>query len=199
MTMTSTINISEVYTQFSKQVFSYLNWKLGNLHDAEEVTNDVFIKIMRLQDNPETAFNDELSAFPTWMFNITKSVLIDFTRTNHQDRFTAVSDFNDREGTPFFQFKGTDNAQKQMERNEVKARIDQAIANLKPAYRQIAELRFEKEMKYEEIAVELNLPEGTVKGMVNRCKKMLTKELADLYKVRKSKKGNVQTEDEDED
>lgn len=180
--MTEVLNLTEVYTEFSKQVFGFLNWKLGNQHDAEEVTNDVFIKIMRLQENPETAFKEELSAFPTWLFNITKSVLIDFTRTNHQDKFMAVSDISDRDGVPFFQFKAIDNAQKTMERNEVKQRIDQAIANLKPNYRKIAELRFEKELKYEEIALELDLPEGTVKGMVNRCKKMLTKELADLRK-----------------
>ena len=199
-TKTETLDITKIYNQFSKQVFGFLNWKLGNLHDAEEATNDVFIKITRLQENPETQYKGHLSAIPTYIRTVTNSVLIDFTRTDHQKRFTAVSDFSDREGTGFsFQFKGTDNAQKQMERNEVKARIDDAIANLKPAYRKIAELRFEKEMKYEEIALELGLPEGTVKGMVNRCKKMLTKELADLYKVRKSKKGNVQTEDEDED
>lgn len=180
--LTQTINISEIYTDYSKMVFSYLNWKLGDIHDAEEVTNDVFIKIMRLQENPETRFDAEQSAFPTWLHNITKSVLIDFTRTNHQDKYKAVSDFSDKDGNPFFQFKSPENAQKQMERQEVRERINIAIANLKPNYRKIAELRFEKELKYEEIALELDLPEGTVKGMVNRCKKMLKAELDDLRK-----------------
>ena len=188
--MSTAINISEIYTEYSKMVFGYLNWKLGDIHDAEEVTNDVFIKIMRLQENPETSFNDNLSAFPTWLHNITKSVLIDFTRTNHQDKYKAVSDFSDADGNPFFQFKSPDDAQKQMERKELRDRINTAIANLKPNYRKIAELRFEKELKYEEIALELDLPEGTVKGMVNRCKKMLKKELDDLRKPRKT---NVQT------
>lgn len=185
--MTEVLNITKIYTDYSKEVFGFLNWKLGNQHDAEEVTNDVFLKIARLQENPETKFDADLSAIPTYIYTVTKSVLIDFTRTNHQDKFMAVSDFSDRDGIPFFQFKAIDNAHKLMERNEVKERIDKAIANLKPNYRKVAELRFEKELKYEEIALELDLPEGTVKGMVNRCKKMLKAELNDLYKVRKSK------------
>lgn len=191
----TTINIDQVYREYSAQIFGYINYALGNHHDAEEVTNDVFLKIARLQNKPETQFNDELSAFPTYLRTVTGSVLKDFIRTNHQDKYKAVSDFADADGNPFFEFTSPEKADKLMERKEVRARIEKAINNLKPHYREIARLRFAEELKYEEIALELNKSVGTVKGMVNRCREMLKTELNDLYKVQKTRKSsNVQEE-----
>ena len=183
----TTIDIDKVYKQYSAQVFGFLNYALGNHHDAEEATNDVFLKIARLQENPETRFNKNLSAFPSYLHTVTDSVMKDAIRTNHQKHYKAVSDFADADGKSFFEFLSSEKADKLMERKEVRARIEKAINGLKPNYNEVARLHFVEELKYREIAVELNMKEGTVKGMVSRCREMLKTELKDIYIVQKKK------------
>jgi RNA polymerase sigma-70 factor (ECF subfamily) len=49
------------------------------------------------------------------------------------------------------------------------------MASLPEKYRQMAEMRFEREMSYEEIARQMNLPIGTVKTQIHRARERLCK------------------------
>jgi len=174
------MTIEFIFSEYQTQVFNYVNWKLGNQHDAEDVTQAVFIKVNRLLKT----FNADLSAFPTWLRNITNSVLIDFIRTNHSEKYKAVSDFVNSEGNNNFQFANPEKADQIMENTELSERLDGAFYNLNPEYRRIATMYFVHEYKYEEIAEILKIKLGTVKGMISRSREMLKNELKDLHKVK---------------
>ena len=58
------------------------------------------------------------------------------------------------------------------------------VDRLKPHYKLLVEMRYFKEMSYEEIAVELNLPLGTVKAQLFRARDF-------LYQVLKDHSGNL--------
>ena len=47
------------------------------------------------------------------------------------------------------------------------------VEKLKPRYRKLIELRYFKELSYEEISVELDLPLGTIKAQLFRAKELL--------------------------
>ena len=51
--------------------------------------------------------------------------------------------------------------------------IERCMANLPEKYRQMAEMRFAREMSYEEIASQLGLPIGTVKTQIHRARERL--------------------------
>ena len=72
-----------------------------------------------------------------------------------------------------------------MESNELNIGINNAFANLKPKYKRIAELYFLEDKQYNEIAEICNVPMGTVKGMISRCREMLQSELNNVRTMSK--------------
>lgn len=70
-------NQQELYEQYRPKVFSYFYYKLNNFHEAEDLTEDVFLKIFKKLDS----FDDSKSSISTWIFNVSKNTLIDYYRT----------------------------------------------------------------------------------------------------------------------
>jgi len=133
-----------------------------------------------------TQFDAEKSALPSWVRTVTNSVVLDYFKTNHQDKYKAVSDFVAQDGSEIFQFNGVAKSpDKLMENDELKERLLKAFRGLKPKYRKIATLYFIREYEYTEISEMLNVPMGTVKGMISRARVKLQKELDGLYILKK--------------
>jgi RNA polymerase sigma-70 factor (ECF subfamily) len=153
-----------------------------NYQDAQDVTQNVFKKIVSLNLKDSTRFNDDDSALGTWIRMIVVHVTLDFFKTNHQDRFKYVSDFVNDDGTDAFQFDAptAKTPEKIMINNELKTKLDEAFYNLKPEYRKIASMFFIHQYDYRDIADMLDIPIGTVKGMLSRARKVLQKDLKGL-------------------
>lgn len=178
--------VEPIYREFYQQVFNYVKSVVKNHHEAEDVVVDVFAKIMNLYGKPETRFNEEKSALGSWVRTVTNSVVLDYFKTNHQDRYKAVSTFVDGDGQATFQFHGFfDSPQIIMENDELKAKLLKAFRGLKPKYRKIATMYFIKEYEYTEISEMLDVPMGTVKGMISRARTMLQEELDGMYVTKK--------------
>jgi RNA polymerase sigma-70 factor (ECF subfamily) len=173
------MTIEEIYSKYNTQVFNAVRQMVGNYHDAEDVTQMIFTKVNRLLPT----FDDSKSAFTTWLHTITKTVVLDFFRTNHQDRYTAVSDFQTKDGNDVFEFNAPERANHRVESQEIRAEILKAINGLKPNYQKVAILFFQWEYSYEEISKILNLPLGSVKGMISRCRTILQEQLSDVYRM----------------
>jgi RNA polymerase sigma-70 factor (ECF subfamily) len=166
-------NFNEIYAKNYGIIFNYVNMKLHSIHDAEEVTNDVF---MKANENFEK-FDAKQSKFETWLYNIAKNTVIDFVRTNHQNKYIKVSDFVNESGEVSFQFPAECKADDLIENKELKSKIDFAMNNLKPKYKRIAELYFLQDKPYKEIADLCEIPLNTVKVMINRVRTMLQSDL----------------------
>jgi RNA polymerase sigma-70 factor, ECF subfamily len=181
-----TMNFNEIYKAERSNVINYINWKLNNMADAEEVANDVFVKVNKHLNS----FDASKSTFSSWLRTITNRCIIDFYRTDHTDHYSNVSDFvNSETGDETFQFVSSQNSEADfnLENSELSAKLLKSFRTLKPKYRKIALLYFVREKQYEEIAEICNVPMGTVKGMISRCREMLQAELKGLYNVRKPK------------
>jgi RNA polymerase sigma factor (sigma-70 family) len=74
---------------------------------------------------------------------------------------------------------------------EIKGKINNAIDKLDVKYRRVAILYFLWEYEYSEIAIILNVPMGTVKGMLSRSRAKLQDSLKDTYTLRKPQVANV--------
>ena len=189
------MDIQKVYIDNRQMVFNHVLSIVKDYHDSEEVCNDVFLKMIRLNKNPLTAFDADKSALRTWIRTITNSVILDYFRTNHQDHYKAVSNFvsddNDskEQNKIYFQFvapKST-NADKMVLTEELQAKIVKAFHDLKPKYRRVATLYFIHGHEYGEIAEMLNIPMGSVKGMLFRSRAKLQDSLKGSYVLRKVK------------
>ena len=67
-----------VYLDYRDKVRRYISGKVRNIHDIEDLTSDVFVKVY---ENLEK-FDGEKGSVSTWVYTITRNTVIDFYRTN---------------------------------------------------------------------------------------------------------------------
>jgi RNA polymerase sigma-70 factor (ECF subfamily) len=71
------IDEENLYREFYPKVLQYLTNRMGNIHDAEDMAQTVFLKVYSKLDT----FDAEKSSLSTWIFNITRNTLIDHQRS----------------------------------------------------------------------------------------------------------------------
>jgi RNA polymerase sigma-70 factor (ECF subfamily) len=186
------MDMQKVYIENRQSVFNHVMFIVKNHHDSEEVTNDVFLKMIRMNEKPQTAFNADKSALTTWIRTITHSVILDYFRTNHQSHYKAVSDLiSDGQGEKdenkvYYQFVAPKSTQSDelVLTSEIKGKVDAAINKLDMKNYKVAILYFLWEYEYHEIAAILNVPMGTVKGMIYRIRAILQGSLKEVYSAK---------------
>lgn len=174
------ISFDVIYKKYYKQVYYYIMDKVNfKAHIAEELTNDVFLKAKRHLEN----YDDQRAKLNTWLIFIAKNLVIDNSRTCHDDKYINVSNFVDAEtGRETFQI--ADNSQIDLiENKQVTEKINFAMSNLKPKYKAIAELYFIQEKTYNEISEILSIPLGSVKGSISRARAMLQTQLREVREM----------------
>jgi RNA polymerase sigma factor (sigma-70 family) len=176
METTKALNFNEVYAKYYNKVLQHVNYKTSNSIHAEDITAEVFIKANKHFDN----YNPEF-AMSTWLITIANRLIIDYFRKYGREEANTmkVDSFVDSEGKEFIEFEG-DNGNEVSDNRELREAILKAFATLKPKYRRIANLFFMQEMEYKEIAEICNVPMGTVKGMISRCREMLQAQLQNV-------------------
>jgi len=137
--------------------------------DAEDITQDVFIKVYRNL----SSFDATKGSFQTWITTLTRNMLVDNYRRTKLDRATDSIDatLSAEDDGPTMADRLADTRQNQEERFaglELKATIQQALKKLSPELREAVILRDLEDMDYKEIAIILKIPEGTVKSRISR-------------------------------
>lgn len=167
-------DINTIYAKYYKQVYFFILGRVGNrAHIAEELTNDVFMKCREHLEK----YDVYLAKLNTWLFTIAKNTVIDHFRTAHADKYVSVDNFVDAEtGRETFQI-ADNNETDNVENDELSQAIEKAMSSLKPKYRKVAELFFMEQKQYAEISEILDIPMGSVKGMISRVRAMLQEQL----------------------
>ncbi len=125
---------------------------------CDDIVQEAFIKAYLNLDRYNPDYN-----FGGWIVKIARNLLIDYTRRveNRAKESTEEIDIASREPNPEERFM----------RSEDSSRITRALDRLPDGYRQIIELRFRRDMSYEQISVELGMPMGTVKTQIFRARR----------------------------
>lgn len=141
----------------------------GSPTDAEDLTQDVFLKVYRNLHG----FDPAKGAFTTWMTTLTRNLLVDHFRRTRQDRSTDSLDapvHDDSDGVTMAD-RLADPRPGQVQRVaqlELQVRVQHALKQLSPELREAVILRDLQDLDYKEIAVVLRVPEGTVKSRISR-------------------------------
>jgi RNA polymerase sigma-70 factor (ECF subfamily) len=141
----------------------------GSVGDAEDLTQDVFLKVYR---NLKT-FDVERGSFPTWLTTLTRNLLVDHFRRTRAEQTTHSLDagWEDADGLSSPAEKVAtqqlDPLQNCMDR-ELQALVQQALVRVSPELREAVILRDLKDLDYRDIAEVLRIPEGTVKSRISR-------------------------------
>lgn len=141
----------------------------GSGTDAEDLTQDVFLKVYKNL----SSFDTSKGSFQTWITTLTRNLLVDHFRRTRLDRATDSMDasLDGESDGPTMADQLADSRPSQehhMAGMELKVRIQAALAQLSPELREAVILRDLEDMDYKEIAQVLHIPEGTVKSRISR-------------------------------
>jgi RNA polymerase sigma-70 factor (ECF subfamily) len=156
-----------LYDNYSKSLFGVIYNLIRNTEEAEDVLQEVFVKIWKNIDS----YNESKGRLYTWMLNIARNTSIDKLRSKN---------FNNSQKN-----LSTDNFVHILEDNsKTTNRIDaigikEFIMKLKPKCIQIIDLLFFKGYTQQEALDELEMPLGTVKTNNRNCMNELRKMLHD--------------------
>ena len=149
----------------------------GRAEDAQDLTQDVFIKAYRNLDR----YDAQKSALGTWLAAIARHALVDHFRRGQSDRRTDSLDGGDADDDAA---AGPDPVDARpspfdaLARKESQALVQRALAQLRPEFREVVILRDLQDRDYAEIAEIVGVAEGTVKSRLSRGRAELARVLA---------------------
>src|SRR5277367_3976541 len=141
----------------------------GSATDAEDLTQDVFLKLYRNL----SSFDTHKGSFQTWITTLARNLLVDHFRRTRLERASDSLDatFEGEEDGPTMGDRLADPRPSQEHHVaglELKVRVQNALKQLSPELREAVILRDLEDMDYKEIAQVLRIPEGTVKSRISR-------------------------------
>jgi len=170
--------IAEIYKKHYNQLFYFVLPRVGGKTEvAEELANDTFIKAEKHLNN----YDVHVSKINTWLHHIAKNLIIDYHRTAHADRYVNMNNYTDDNGKSMFEQSSSKYADDMVNQKEKQAEIAKAFRTLSPKYRKIATMFFLREQSHAEIAEALQIPVGSVKGMINRSRAVLQEQLQNVH------------------
>jgi RNA polymerase sigma-70 factor, ECF subfamily len=157
----------DIVTQHSARVYRLAYRLTGNPHDAEDLTQEVFVRVFRSLSSytPGT--------FEGWLHRITTNLFLDQARRKAKIRFDALAD--DAETRLPSKALSPD---VQVLDGLFDEDVESALAALPPDFRAAVVLCDIEGLSYEEIADVLGLKLGTVRSRIHRGRTMLRKALA---------------------
>ncbi len=170
----------QLVNRYRSRVFAMIYNMVHNEQDAWDLAQDSFVKAWKSIKR----FRGQ-SSFYTWLYRIVMNVTIDHARKKQIKG--AGTEFNDEvklgEIDPAARTapRSEPLPHRQMERSEIRARIDAAIAQLTPEHRAVILMKETEDMQYHEIAEALGCSIGTVMSRLFYARKRLQNLLRDVY------------------
>ena len=181
----------QIVRQNWRKVFNVAYKFVGKHDEAEDLTQDIFLKIFRALGTFDRRAN-----FQTWIISISRNLCIDHYRSVRKERQTIARDVDSSDLQPATSERGPYQV---AEHQDLRAQLRQALETLPVTLRTAVVLRDLQELSYQEIADRLGLPEGTVKSRINRGRIELAHQLKRLQEnqpVKPRKRGPGRKADE---
>src|SRR5699024_6837631 len=159
----------QIVNEQSDRVFRLAYRLTGNIHDAEDLTQDVFVKVFR------ALANFEPSNVEGWLHRTTTNEFLDQVRRKQRIKMVALPETSDRRLADKAHERRPERA---IEHRNLVDDVQEALARLSPQMRAAVVLRDMEGLSYEEIAATLNISSGTVRSRIHRARAALRKELA---------------------
>lgn len=158
-----------IVQQYRRKVFNVAYKFVGRHEEAEDLTQDIFIKIFK-----SLGTFDRRANFQTWLISVSRNLCIDHYRSVRQERQTIDYQIDPNELAPVSRDPGPIAAIEQQDRVVL---LREALAALPESLRKAVLMRDIQELTYQEIADRLHLPEGTVKSRINRGRTELARQI----------------------
>jgi RNA polymerase sigma-70 factor (ECF subfamily) len=131
----------------SGELYGYARRSLGDSGAADEVVQETFIRAWRARER----FDPELGSLRTWLFAIERRIVIDHARSRALRQTNPLPEDLAQIGDD-------------LEKALVGWQVEEALRRLRPEHRQVLVETYYRGRSGREVAVELGIPEGTVRS-----------------------------------
>ncbi|MFQ5708714.1 MAG: RNA polymerase sigma factor [bacterium] len=170
----------QLYEGYKIGVFNFILHMVGQRQDAEDILQDVFVKMhKKLPGLRETRY------FSTWLFSIAKNEAINYSKRNRRRLHEAI---DDSEGCPGTQsghwvVSKIGDPQREAANRELEAQVESALAKVPELYRAAFVLGVLEGYSYKEVADILGCTVNNVKSRVFRARAVLSVELKPYFET----------------
>ncbi len=140
--------------------------------DTDDLIQEIFIKAFLNLSSYNRRY-----AFGQWIYTIAKNTFIDYVRKRRDD-ISIEGSHGEYVRQPA---SLAPNPEENIIRAQRQSQLEQYLDMMTPKYRYLIELRFFKDLTYEEISEELGLPMGTIKTQIHRARLELAKKMGMEY------------------
>ena len=161
----------DLIKSYTRRVYAICYRFTGRPQEAQDLTQEVFLRVFRRL----SSFDGTSGSFRTWLLSLTRNLLIDHYRKQRKEKLVdSLEDWQaGLEQTPSAGER-TEGRVAGRERGEL---LRTGLQKLSPELREAVILRDLEEMEYREIAMVLQVPDGTVKSRISRGRAELARAL----------------------
>ena len=157
----------ELYERYLSAIYRYVLYRIGDVADAEDLTEAVFLKAWEALDRYEVRD----VPFSAWLYRIAHNVIVDRHRTHRASvPLDGALPLRDETAGPEDQFDALENIEA----------VSRALSQLSPDYQQVLTLRFISGLSHAETGRVLKRSEEAVRVLQHRAlstlRKLLDKE-----------------------
>ena len=158
--------LAEIYDRYAELIYRYLYRYLGDPAQAEDLTSEVFLKLLQVLNTPR-APRDRLQG---WLYRVAHNLAMDYFRKASKSSTLAIDErlVAEDDAPPAAVQKGQD-----------RERLQAAIRQLTPDQQRVILLRFGEGFKISKVSRLMGKSEGAVKILQHRAIKRLRKLLGD--------------------
>ncbi|MFF0815421.1 RNA polymerase sigma factor SigE [Rhodococcus sp. NPDC003318] len=169
----------ELVREHGDRVYRLAYRLAGNAQDAEDLTQDTFIRVFR------SLSNYQAGTFEGWLHRITTNLFLDMVRRRNRIRMEALPEDYERVPSP------TPNPEQVFHDARLDPDLQAALDSLAPEFRAAVVLCDVEGLSYEEIGATLGVKLGTVRSRIHRGRQALRDHLTATQAARELGAGRV--------
>jgi RNA polymerase sigma-70 factor (ECF subfamily) len=148
--------LGELYERYVDRIYSYLYYRTGNVHDAEDLTARVFVRAVRHIGN----YEDRGAPFSAWLYSIARNMLSNWYRDHSKRKVLPI------EGIA--QQSSGDGPERRIELGEDREVLLGAIRKLPADRQELLVLKYVEQLPNAEIGQIMGRSEGAIKALYHR-------------------------------
>lgn len=156
---------SEIYRRHYDAIYAYLSYRLGDAVAAEDLTSEVFVRLVEKIPN----FTYRGRPILAWLYTIARNLLTDYHRQSGSEVYVPLDEQ---------WVAATPNPARTVERRLERECLARALRHLSDSYQQVILLRFIQSLSHAETAAILGKTENATKVLQHRALKALRRALA---------------------
>jgi RNA polymerase sigma-70 factor (ECF subfamily) len=159
----------ELVARHTRRVFGIAYRFVGRVDEAEDLTQDIFVKVFQSLDR----YRESDGAFTTWLGTVARNHAIDNYRRRREEKARRIEDPAVLDVVP----AGDESPLRSLERQDQARLVHRGLRALPADLREALVLCDLQGLSYEETAAALQVPLGTVKSRINRGRIELARRL----------------------